>query len=41
MRIPTKEIVKRIIKVLRDEHRDYSYMRDLFKKVKKEFEIEV
>ncbi len=41
MRTPTKEIVKKIAKILRDERPDYIYLRDLFKKVKEEFSIKV
>ncbi|MFA1385207.1 tyrosine-type recombinase/integrase [Legionella pneumophila] len=40
-RTPTKEIVKKICKILRDERPDYVYLRDLFKKVRAEFNIEV
>jgi integrase/recombinase XerD len=41
MRTPTKEIVKKIVKILRDERPDYIYLRDLFKKVREEFNIAV
>lgn len=41
MRTPTEKIVKQIVKVLQDEHPDYIYLRDLFKKIRKEFDIEV
>ena len=41
MRTPTKEIVKKITKILRDERPDYIYMRDLFTQVRKKFEIGV
>ena len=41
MRTPTKEIVKQIAKILRDERPDYIYLRDLFKKIRDEFKIEV
>ena len=41
MRTPTKEIVKKIAKILRDERPDYIYLRDLFKKVKEEFNIKI
>jgi integrase/recombinase XerD len=40
MRTPTKEIVKKISKILRDERPDYTYMRDLFRKVREDLEIE-
>ncbi|ASQ44724.1 tyrosine-type recombinase/integrase [Legionella clemsonensis] len=40
-RTPTKEIVKKICKILREERPDYVYLRDLFKKVRAEFNIEV
>ena len=40
-RSPTKNIVKKICKILRDERPDYIYLRDLFKKVRYELEIEV
>lgn len=35
MRTPTKEVVKKIAKILRDECPDYIYLRDLFKKCEK------
>jgi integrase/recombinase XerD len=41
MRTPTKDIVKKIYKILRDERPDYIYLRDLFKKIRVEFNIEV
>ncbi len=41
MRIPTRDIVKKIAKILRDERPDYVYLRDLFRKVREEFNIEV
>ena len=41
MRTPTKEIVTKIVKILRDERPDYIYLRDLFKKIRQEFKIEV
>jgi integrase/recombinase XerD len=41
MRIPTRDIVKKIAKILRDELPDYVYLRDLFRKVREEFNIEV
>lgn len=41
MRTPTRNIVKKISKIIRDERPDYIYLRDLFKKVRKEFNIEV
>ncbi|KTD70394.1 hypothetical protein Lste_0618 [Legionella steelei] len=41
MRTPTKEIIKKISKILRDERPDYIYLRDLFKKIREEFNIEV
>lgn len=41
MRTPIKNIVKKMYKILRDEHPDYIYLRDLFKKIRKEFNIEV
>lgn len=41
MRTPTKNIVKKIYKILRDERPDYIYLRDLFKKIREEFNIEV
>lgn len=41
MRSPTKEVVKKVCKILRDERPDYIYLRDLFKKVRVEFNIEV
>lgn len=41
MRTPTKEIVKKISKILRDERPDYVYLRDLFKKIRQEFNITV
>lgn len=41
MRTPTKDIVKKISKILRDERPDYIYLRDLFKKIREEFDITV
>lgn len=41
MRTPTKEIAKKIVKILRDERPDYIYLRDLFRKVREELAIEV
>jgi len=41
MRTPTKEIAKKIVKILRNERPDYIYLRDLFKKVREELAIEV
>ncbi len=41
MRTPTKDIVKKISKILRNERPDYIYLRDLFRKVREEFKIEV
>ncbi|MDF2966183.1 MAG: xerC 1 [Rickettsiaceae bacterium] len=41
MRTPTKDIVKKVSKILRDERPDYIYLRDLFKKIREEFSIEV
>lgn len=41
MRTPTKEVVSKIVKILRNERPDYIYLRDLFKKIRKEFAIEV
>ncbi|OJX11581.1 MAG: integrase [Caedibacter sp. 37-49] len=41
MRTPTRDIVKKITKILRDERPDYVYLRDLFRKVREEFKIEV
>lgn len=41
MRTPTKDIVKKISKILRDERPDYVYLRDLFKKIRQEFDITV
>lgn len=41
MRTPTKNIVKKMSKILRDERPDYIYLRDLFKKIREELGIEV
>ena len=41
MRTPTKEIVAKIVKIVRDERPDYTYLRDLFKKVREELKVEV
>lgn len=41
MRTPTKEIVKKIGRLLRDERPDYIYLRDLFKKIREELNITV
>lgn len=40
-RTPTKDIVKKICKVLRDERPDYIYLRDLFRKVREELKLGV
>lgn len=40
-RSPTKEVVKKICKIIRNERPDYIYLRDLFKKVRDEFNIKV
>jgi len=40
MRTPTKDIVKKISKILRDERPDYIYLRDLFKKIRVEFAMD-
>jgi integrase/recombinase XerD len=41
MRTPTKNIVKKISKILRDERPDYVYLRDLFRKIREEFSVTV
>ncbi len=41
MRTPIDQIVKKITKILRDERPDYIYLRDLFKKIRSELDIEV
>ena len=41
MRTPTKEIVSKIVKTLRNEHPDYIYLRNLFKQIRDELKIEV
>lgn len=41
MRTPTKDIVKKISKILRKERPDYIYLRDLFKKIREEFNVVV
>lgn len=41
MRTPTKEVVSKVVKILRNERPDYIYLRDLFKKIREEFAIEV
>lgn len=41
MRLAKKEVVKKISKILRDERPDYIYLRDLFRKIRIEFNIEV
>lgn len=41
MRTPTKEVAKKICRLLRDERPDYIYLRDLFKKVRNELNITV
>lgn len=41
MRTPTKQMIKKISKILRDERPDYLYLRDLFKKLREELDIEV
>ena len=37
----TPIIIKKISKILRNEHPDYIYLRDLFKKLREEFNIKV
>lgn len=41
MRTPTKDIVKKVSKILRNERPDYIYLRDLFKKIREEFNVVV
>lgn len=41
MRTPTKDIIKKISKILRNERPDYIYLRDLFKQIREEFNITV
>jgi integrase/recombinase XerD len=41
IRTPTKDIVKKISKILRDERPDYVYLRDLFRKIREEFSVTV
>lgn len=41
MRTPTNEIVKKIKKIIQHERPDYIYLRDLFRKVRDEFDVEV
>ncbi|MFP3011742.1 MAG: tyrosine-type recombinase/integrase [Rickettsia sp.] len=41
MRTPTKEVVSKVVQILRNERPDYIYLRDLFKKIREEFAIEV
>jgi len=41
MRTATNQIVKKITKILRDERPDYIYLRDLFKKIRAELDIEI
>ena len=41
MRTATNQIVKKITKILRDERPDYIYLRDLFKKIRSELNIEI
>jgi integrase/recombinase XerD len=41
VRTPTKEIVKKICKVLRDEQPNYIYLRDIFKEVREELNVAV
>ena len=41
MRAPSKHIVKKISKILRSERPDYIYLRDLFKKIREEFDVQV
>ena len=39
MRTPTKNVVKKICKILRDERPDYIYLRDIFKKIREESKL--
>lgn len=41
MRTSTRDIVKKITHILRNERPDYIYLRDLFRKVRAEFNIQV
>jgi integrase/recombinase XerD len=41
IRTPTKDIIKKISKILRDERPDYVYLRDLFRKIREEFSVTV
>jgi integrase/recombinase XerD len=41
MRTAINQIVKKITKILRDERPDYIYLRDLFKKIRAELNIEI
>ena len=41
MRTPSNEIVKKIVRILRDERPDYTYLRDIFKQIREEFAIGV
>lgn len=41
MRTSTKEVVSKIVKILKNERPDYIYLRNLFKKIREEFAIEV
>lgn len=41
MRKPAKEIASKIVKILRSEHPDYIYLRNLFKQVRDDLKIDV
>jgi len=41
MRNPTTKIVSKIVKILRNERPDYTYLRDIFKKVRDELHVPV
>ena len=41
MRTPVKQVVAKITHILKYEDPDYIYLRDLFKKIRREFNIEV
>lgn len=41
MRMPVKEKAKQLIKLLKAEHPDYNYLREIFRQIRKELNIQV
>ena len=41
MRTPVKEKAKQLVKLLKAEHPDYNYLREIFRQIRKELNIQV